>query len=358
MALRIVYLFGAGATHAEKALSYKIAGKVLNANNGLLARYVSKRVIRNLSGGKSSILEKYGVTKFSRDEFRLLWGENPLIDVELFISLLENLRTSKAEKDVRILRDSFKKDICKNLFVERQQISPRLYSALIELHGINKSKETLLGFLTLNYDSVLEKAFVAVKKKFDYGFDIKLDEPFSIKDNAGEDNHILLKLHGSFNWCFDDDKTDTIKAGNECSKEALWIPPSTNKLYLDYPYNIIHGKAYELLSKCDILRVVGCSLNQNDIGLISLLFRTQKLRQSNPYSIELITKDESARNIAKRLAMLCPFKESLYKKEEGKEVSMNQDNPFLEWLYYNVKTYSINTSGTHCLKDIKKWAEL
>jgi hypothetical protein len=46
-----------------------------------------------------------------------------------------------------------------------------------------------------------------------------------------------------------------------------------NKNYLAPPYNFIWGRAFELLVKCDILRIVGCSLSQNDTGLVDLLFK-------------------------------------------------------------------------------------
>ena len=51
------------------------------------------------------------------------------------------------------------------------------------------------------------------------------------------------------------------------------IPIGLNKNYLFPPYNFIWAKAYELLKKCDVLRIIGCSLNQTDLGLIDLLFK-------------------------------------------------------------------------------------
>ena len=75
----------------------------------------------------------------------------------------------------------------------------------------------------------------------------------------------LLKLHGSFNW-------DRITIDGR-QRSVQIIPIGNNKNYLFPPYNFIWGKAYELLKKCDVLRIVGCSLNQNDLGLIDLLFK-------------------------------------------------------------------------------------
>ncbi len=80
----------------------------------------------------------------------------------------------------------------------------------------------------------------------------------------------LLKLHGSFTW-------QRITVYGKSRKIPI-IPIGTNKNYLAPPYNFIWGSAYELLVGCDVLRIVGCSLSQNDVGLIDLLFKAHKER--------------------------------------------------------------------------------
>jgi hypothetical protein len=56
---------------------------------------------------------------------------------------------------------------------------------------------------------------------------------------------------------------------------------------------------------CDILRVVGCSLNRNDWQLISLLYATQRLNsQEKEYTIELINYHNTAEKIKKRYSYL------------------------------------------------------
>jgi hypothetical protein len=60
---------------------------------------------------------------------------------------------------------------------------------------------------------------------------------------------------------------------------------------------MIWSKAKELLD-CDILRIIGCSLNRNDWELISLLYTTQSLRNDGKtYEIELIDCPKSCKNI-------------------------------------------------------------
>ena len=265
--LKVVYLFGAGATHAEKSLECKIRKTGLHKTGklkaGLLARNISRRVIKKLLENKPDIPNRYGI-----DEFFLEDKSDTDIDIELFISLLEITKTNQTIEDAKVIRDFFQKDILNNLTVNRREIMPRLCSALLQLHSKN-TREELSGILTLNYDNLIEKAFKETGINFDFGFDILPIKHVGNTDNADSGNPYLLKLHGSFNWYFDSSR---IHVSGKPHQDIQWIPPRLNKEYSEYPYNIIHGKAYELLSSCDILRVVGCSLSLNDITLISLLF--------------------------------------------------------------------------------------
>ena len=121
---KIVYLLGAGATHAEKQLECKIKESELDKggepNNGLLARHISERVIKKLLKTKSGskVLKEYGVTKD--------YGSGPLgkpeIDIELFISLLETNKTETTEDHARLLREYFRNDICQNLTIGKSKI--------------------------------------------------------------------------------------------------------------------------------------------------------------------------------------------------------------------------------------------
>jgi hypothetical protein len=83
----------------------------------------------------------------------------------------------------------------------------------------------------------------------------------------------------------------------------LWIPPSIEKVKDRYPFNLLWGKAFELLLNCDVLRIVGCNLSQNDWGLISLLFNTQ-LEPGGVYEIELIRSHKGGARVRKRNGFL------------------------------------------------------
>jgi hypothetical protein len=99
-------------------------------------------------------------------------------------------------------------------------------------------------------------------------------------------------LHGSFNWKRGPHSIiiDEVQAQNVEQAEMLWIPPSVEKELDSYPFNLLWGNAFEMLD-CDILRIIGCNLSQNDWGLISLLFNSQ-LRSGGDYRIELIRSHE------------------------------------------------------------------
>lgn len=355
---KIVYLFGAGATHAEKTLECKIKKvdylkKKDELKLGLLAKEVSERVIKKLLKKEPEFLKNFGITEFSLYQNPL---GAPCIDVELFISLLEAIKIDEVEEKAKKVRDYFRNDIYDNLFINGKLIHPRLYSALIELHNLIKDKEELIGFLTLNYDSIFEKSFKLTKNWFDYGLDV---EKKSLYFPHKPSQIPLLKLHGSFDWHLSSNVDKIVISSDGKTETMQWIPPRLNKEYSNYPYNIIHGKAYELLAQCNILRVIGCSLNQNDIGLISLLFKTQH-KGSDPYLIEIIDDEKRLQELIKRIGMLLSFDESFYRKGGWTELERNASkNHFLDWLYYQVEnTSNIRLFRTKYLKNIKRWANL
>ena len=355
---KIVYLLGAGATHAEKQLECKIRKSGLGNNgepkNGLLAKHISDRVIKKLLKNKEGVrvLEEHQITKGS------LYGDplgEPDIDIELLISLLETNKTETSENHVRLLKKYFRESICQNLTIEKSKIQPRLGPTLIEWH-LKDNSEKQIGFLSLNYDSIFEQSFKLMKQEFDYGIDV---ENKSLRWPHKSDKLPLLKLHGSFDWYLSSDMDKMSVIQNGTIETMQWIPPRLNKEYLNYPYNIIHGKAYEILAQCDTLRVIGCGLNQNDIGLISLLFKTQH-KGSNPYKIEIIDSEEGLQGLTKRLGMLLSFDESFYRKDAWTKLGKNPtNNPFLDWLYFKIKNApSKQSRETKYLKSIEKWGDL
>lgn len=264
---KVVYLFGAGATLAE--WQFEIGEKGDNLSLGS----VSETVINEAKGKK---------------EFEELLSDIPtdgIRDIEHYISLLESVRTKKYFDLVEFLRSSFCRNIQNNLLSKGKPINPTLTKALLEMHSVIKDDEILAGAISLNYDNLLDRAFNEIYKEIDYGIKCSCENG---NYTINEKKTPLIKLHGSFNWkrgahCI---VIDELQAQSAEQSEMVWIPPSVEKELDSYPYNLLWGKAFELLN-CDILRIIGCNLSQNDWGLISLLFNSQ-LKHGGDYKIELI----------------------------------------------------------------------
>ena len=215
------------------------------------------------------------------------------------------------------------------------------------------ANEDVLGYLTLNYDSMLERASNLTKHKFNYGFDIK---NLQAQGSSFDRSNIILKLHGSFDWYLDMKTKKVIASSAHRPSTMQWLPPSLNKDYLNYPYNIVHGKAYELLLQCDILRVIGCTLSQNDLGLISLLFKTQH-RKPKPLKIEVVRSEKGFKKLVERLGSILTL-ESFYDDPKWTDSAKKPtNNPFLDWLSYLIDAApGIDISKTKFLKKIPIWA--
>ena len=174
---------------------------------------------------------------------------------------------------------------------ERGASQSILYAALVDMHQVADNEERLNGFLTLNYDVLLERAIIeALGREVNFGI-APLDET---------DRHVtVLKMHGSFGWSKNWPIETDLRHG-----EGVWIPPGIKKPKNDYPFNVIWGRARELLD-CDVLRIIGCNLGSNDWDLVSLLFSTRLTHVSaRAYSIEVISDFETADRIGKQFPYL------------------------------------------------------
>ena len=86
-----------------------------------------------------------------------------------------------------------------------------------------------------------------------------------------------------------------------------------------------------MLLECDELRIIGCSLSQNDWGLISLLFKTQQ-RTNNNYEIHLITSQKTGEKIREKNGFLTNIK-PLGELDGCQDlVEFGSDSPFEDWL--------------------------
>jgi hypothetical protein len=257
---KVVYLFGAGATHAEIINIVDDPNASYRDKNGLLISNLSKRV-----------MQAARKTKWFKQKEEIFTSSKGSLNIELLISLFENNQIE--QKYVKKLKELVETDI-KRILTEELKNKFYLHKGLLELHKIISDQEELLALISLNYDDVLDLAYKEI---------YKLEPNYCL--TSQKNNHFnhesfpLLKLHGSFTW-------ENIEVYDKLKSIPI-IPLGINKNYLLPPYNFIWGEAFEVLIKCDTLRILGCSLNQSDIGLIDLLFKAH-LERDKQISLEII----------------------------------------------------------------------
>lgn len=292
MAKRILYLLGAGASHAEVM---NTTNENVSDKNGILISHVSSRVMT-----RAFLTKKL----WSRKPLNTINSKKGDFNIELLISLLETNRIS--ESVVKGLK-KFVEDDIKKILSDNRREKFYLHKALFELHKKTEEREYLLGLISLNYDSVVDEGYLKIFEQ----------RPSYYRKYEKEDTGIpVLKLHGSFDW------------------EIPIMPIGMNKNYLFPPYNFIWSKAYDLLTRCDILRVIGCSLNQNDLGLVDLLFKVQ-LNRDKPLEIQIIDFETIGEKIKSNYGFLAglmkpsEFEDHMFAVEA---IMKGSGNPFKIWL--------------------------
>jgi len=299
---RIVYLFGAGATHAE----LQDYNPTRAEESGLLVSHLSKRVIEKAAKDKRYLKDLDTVS-----------GMSGSLNIELLISLVENSKIPGWGYKTQRLKNLVREDIEEILSMH---ITRRFYlhKALFALHlqPAVLQKEQLTGLISLNYDDVLDRAYEQFYGAPRYCF--SLDEP--VRAN----NVPLLKLHGSFNW------TNQQIRGRKRNIEI--IPLGSTKTYIHPPYGCIWNQALETLIGCDTLRVIGFSLSQNDFHLIDLLFKAH-LEKGTAFEIEIIATDTVGRGIKKNYGFFRALK-TLTEIKDNLVPEPEPANPFKTWLKY------------------------
>lgn len=355
---KVVYLFGAGATQAEIAYQGGHKVNLLMKDSDEYGEGVCSRILK-----KADIHKKLKIQK--DDE----------IDIEKLISLLGSSMRIKYQKIAENLRKLYYDDILDVLAKTGLLSNPELAIGLFEMHKnqvFSKNVEILSGVIILNHDNLLSTASQKIYKSVKLGFKFDSDNYKCIPENEKGKNPLIIKLYGSFDWINGIPiKVRELNSKPRYSNNVLWIPPSILKESRDYPYNKLMGLAYELLAKrCDILRVIGCSLNQNDWNVISLLFNSQYnqlFRKKSCYKIELIIDQPNGENIKKE----CSYLQNItpiayltdgyfgdYKENERKKLPKTSglDNPFMYWLKtktnHHTKKSEINIKNCQTLKKI------
>jgi hypothetical protein len=321
---KIAYLFGAGATHAELA---NLDTALIEKGHGLLIKNVSARVVERARRSASYL-----------QELEMVSGTKGSLNIELLISLIENSKIHGWENKTRRLKQLVQRDIEAILTISRTR-QFYLHNALLEFHKHREvqPREQLIGCISLNYDDVLDQAY----RRF-YGAP---NYCLSLEQGTRESKNIpLLKLHGSFDWS----GGLTIRGR---TRQIEIIPLGSNKTYLHSPYGFIWNWAMEVLVECDTLRVIGCSLNQNDVHLIDLLFKAN-LERRKAFEIELITPQETGDEIQRNYGFFPKIK-TLRELEGHLIPEPAPDNVFKTWLKYKILGIIRNQAkGTKYLKTV------
>ncbi len=317
---KIVYLFGAGATHAELT---NLDPDLLNEKLGLLIGNVSSRVIERARRNNKYLTDVAMVS-----------GTGGSLNIELLISLIENSKLYDWAYKTSHLKKLVEIDIKRILTASRTNRF-YLHKALLEFHEHEKTKtkEDVIGHVSLNYDDVLDRAYkTMLRVEPNYCFSLETDAPTS-------QNIPLLKLHGSFNW-------ESQKIRGKTRRIEI-IPLGASKSYLHAPYGFIWNRALEILIECDALRVIGCSLNPNDTHLIDLLFKAH-LERSKAFDIEIVDFEAIGVEIRKNYGFFPQIK-TWKQLERGSMADPNPLNPFKTWLKYK----SIGLLGQDRIKETR-----
>jgi len=331
---RVVYLLGAGATQAE--VDYLGAHPV-----NLLMRNTDRE------GVASRVLNKLSAT------WRRFLGEDEGIDIEKLISLLAASGVDSLFQLAEGIRQRYFWDI-RNHLVEAEIIdNPKLAQGLLEMHSIDYFKnniEMLSGILTTNHDGLVQIASQRVFGELNLGFPFESDD--GLESATSADTPPVLQLHGSFTWRFGVPiRVSKLRKQSPYSADTGWIPPTILKESKNYPFNKIAALAYELLvKKCDVLRIIGSSLTQNDWNVLSLIFNAQRHRQmanDKPFQVQLIMSHKTGMGISgqcsylKELTPVGFLTDGKFARYKSKTIPSDMKNVFAYWLkekiYYHRK---------------------
>jgi hypothetical protein len=305
---KVVYLFGAGATHAE----------LINAEPTVAEKLEERGVL--MSNVSSRVIERARRDPDYQKGVEVVSGTSGSLNIELLVSLLENCKPDGWQAKSQTLKDFVQDDI---LTILTAEITNQFYlhKALFELHQgeIANRQEEMVGLISLNYESVLDQAYRECFAK-------EPDYCLSLRRTAGA-GHPTLKLHGSFDW-----RMSGVEIRGRKRKVDI-IPLGTHKSYDHAPYVFIWSRALEMLIECDALRIVGCSLSQNDTHLIELLFKAQ-VESGRGFAMEVVAP-QSVGDYIRRTCGFFRRLETLNEIEGGLVAEASPvSNPFKEWLKY------------------------
>ncbi len=278
---RVVYLIGAGASHA--------CAKALGSSQGILMRDLNDEIAEGVRIKAQTYGESSSVARLANEVI----GDGA--DVEQVITFLDESSSGEHQRFANDLRQVFEEVLRRRIDAiqkELHKVPADLYAALIDMHAVEGFTEQLVGIMTLNYDVFLEYAVEAL-------LDLRVDYGISVNHPCGSHKAIrVIKLHGSLGW------RNAWPVELKDDANPLWIPPGIQKAKSNYPFNLLWGRARELLD-CDVVRIVGCNLGANDWDLVSMLFSAKHAHKTaRSYEIEIIGPPNTARRIGEQFPYL------------------------------------------------------
>jgi len=231
------------------------------------------------------------------------------VDVEKLVSLLTASGVPGHLPLAEEMRRSYFNVVCQRLAQAEIIEVPTLAIGLLELHNhqeFRRNVENLSGILTTNHDGLLQVASQAVFGAVNLGFTFR-SQDFASLEAGGVP--LLSQLHGSFTWSPGVPiGVRRLRADAPYAPEMLWLPPAILKEAKAYPFNKLAAISHELLvNSCDVLRVVGSSMTQNDWNVLSLIFNAQCHREAvgRPiFNVELLVPPSTGANIQEQCSYL------------------------------------------------------
>jgi hypothetical protein len=282
--VRVVYLFGAGASHGGVQAVGSAHGILMKDLALDLATALKARISEAPFAGVAGLIDLVNELVDREADF-----EHVITFLDQSVSGVHRLLAD----ELRVIFESVLRRRLALIDDEVGESASDLYAALIDMYNLQEFNERLHGCLTLNYDAYLETAVRVLGYQPDFGIPIR---------GRGSRGRVvtILKLHGSFSWSEQWPVTDTNP------ERTLWIPPGIQKAKERYPFNVLWGRARELLD-CDVLRIVGCQLGANDWDLLSLLFSTRHAHaEGKVYDIEIIDSPWQAQRVRESFPYLDP----------------------------------------------------
>jgi len=340
-------MIGAGATQAEiDQLGAEPVNLLMGDNT--TGEGLSTRILkRSGAGARSFLVDDKGV------------------DIEKLISLLGATGVAQHSELAEKMRRLYFEEVRRGLVKGGVISTPQLSTALLDLHRCRKFRqnvEVLSAILTTNHDGLWQVAFQESYGAVNVGFPVT-SEDFDLNVTAAVP--LLLQLHGSFTWSFGVPiEVRRLRRDSRYLADTVWLPPSIQKESKTHPFNKLIAMAYAcLVTRCDVLRIIGSSMAQNDWNVLSLIFNAQRHREAvrkNAFRIELIMSQENGEAIQRQcsylsgLTPICYLSEGNFQRYKDPPATHDPEmaNAYAFWLKEKVTHHYWRREIT--LRDITK----